>query len=108
MLANIDQVEISFLCGKNSKLTFVHLVEYHTSAFLILWKKVVTVSCMTNGSTNICNIFTTISVGPPTELLQGYQGEELGVHDCVGVIVVSCYIISYHTGFKVLELNIQN
>ncbi len=49
MLANIDQVEISFLCGKNSKLTFVHLVEYHTSAFLILWKKVVTVSCMTNG-----------------------------------------------------------
>ncbi len=33
---------------------------------------------------NICNIFTTISVGPPTELLQGYQGEELGVHDCAG------------------------
>ncbi len=23
-----------------------------------------------------------IVVGPPTELLQGYQGEELGVHDC--------------------------
>ncbi len=41
----------------------------------------------------------------PTELLQGYQGEELGVTD---VIVVSCYIISYHTGFTVLKLNFQN